>query len=56
MPRISEVSEAESNDPMVQSIEAEALDATGARFPAVCLSMVPRCPMVNMGALRLGGA
>ena len=33
-------------------MEAEPLDATGARFPAVRLWMFPRYPRVNMEALR----
>jgi hypothetical protein len=51
LPVISEVSEAESNDPTVQCTEADPLEFTGARVPAVRLTMVPAYPKVRMEAL-----
>ena len=49
---ISEVSQAESNDPTVQCTEADPLEFTGARVPAVRLTMVPVYPKVRMEARR----
>ena len=52
LPVISEVSQAESNDPTVQCTEADPLEFTGARVPAVRLTMAPVYPKVRMEALR----